>query len=258
MAGGVVVAVVVALVAFYVYVSKKKMREDVELSILIEPPDFPTLALEPYDHLRSSAFLDTGSKMPSWKSLEALFLASDNVLIQAVLSVAKISQMDPLCSSLVIVYEARGAGFALVQRLMLKELHEFKLTKGPAASSSGTATTDANPMPYRGDSPATKVYKVYTRLVGIPYLFEALGQILNDFCALLDSEAAAKTSASHENMESKSTSTLKKSNFTSASMEVDPTKMSSDDNETINRLSLQLICQKIFVKIFRSSSYFPM
>ena len=92
----------------------------------------------------------------------------------------------------------------------------------------------------------------------MPYLFETLGQIINDFCALLDTESK-KTEVEEEGPEGgKSTSTLhRKSNFTPASMEVDPSKMNSDEDETINRLSLQLICQKIFVKIFRSVNIFP-
>ncbi len=49
---------------------------------------------------------------------------------------------------------------------------------------------------------------------------------------------------------------LKRTSFTN--LEVDPNKMKSEDDENINRLALQLICQKIFVRIFRSIDSFPM
>jgi len=156
--------------------------------------------------------------------------------------------MDMLCSSLVIVFESRGAGANLVQKLMLRELMDFRLT--------GAGNTDANPMPYRGDSAATKAFKVYCRLVGLPYLFETLGQIINDFCAALDTEA--KKAEEDEPALDKSSTNLHRKPATPSSMEVDPTKMNSDEDETINRLALQLICQKVFVKIFRSLSVFPL
>jgi len=59
-------------------------------------------------------------------------------------------------------------------------------------------------------------FKVYGRLVGLPYLFETLGQILNDFCALLEE----KPSEDQENNIEKSSTNLKKPNATPSSMEV--------------------------------------
>ena len=133
-----------------VYFHMARKKGDVEMSILIEPPDFAVLALEPYEQLKSSPFLEQNSKKPSWKNLEKVFLADDQILIQAILGSAKIIHMDALCSSLVILFESRGAASTLVQRLMLRELMEFKVTSG------GNAPHEANPMPYRGDSAATK------------------------------------------------------------------------------------------------------
>ena len=145
-----------------VYFHMARKKGDVEMSILIEPPDFAVLALEPYDQLKSSPFLEQNSKKPSWKNMEKVFLADDQILIQAILASAKIVHMDSLCSSLVILFESRGAGSTLVQRLMLRELMEFKLTKG-------NTNNEANPMPYRGDSAATKGF--YFRFLKFYYYY---------------------------------------------------------------------------------------
>jgi len=243
--GGGVVLIILAVLGFLFFRMKKK-AEDIEMNIVIEPPDFGILAFEPYN-LNTSPFLEVCSKKANWKVFEQLILAQDYQMVDAILTSAKITSMDTLCAAIVIVFESHGAGSAVLQHLMLKELFEFESVK------QNPGNLEANPMPYRGDSAATKAFKVYCRLVGLPYLFETLGQILNDFCAFLNEEKNEE-----KDDESKSSTTLtRRSNFAAPSMEVDPSKMNAEEDETINRLSLQLICQKIFVKVYRSSNIFP-
>jgi len=50
---------------------------------------------------------------------------------------------------------------------MVKELMEFK-------PSSGSSGYDANPMPYRGDSPATKGFLLPSFLPSFSFLFMSL------------------------------------------------------------------------------------
>jgi len=67
---------------------------------------------------------------------------------------------------------------------MIREIEAFGLQQNVAVPTDG-----AGLIPFREDSAATKAFKIYARVTGLPYLFDTLGQIINDFCAVLDEEA---------------------------------------------------------------------
>lgn len=258
---GAVVLITIIVVVVYIARERRKAKKDLEMSlIVIQQPEYAILAWKPFS-LELDAKVESSKKM-AWTKFEQLVLSQDLYVVHSFIAAAKMGQMDNLIAWMICIFCRHQAATQMIESLLLREIETFEISQaGRDASIEG----DANPIPFRGDSAATKAFKIYARVTGLPYLFDTLGQILNDFCALLDEEARKSEAVEDVTSDAASTHTetsafgapSRRSTFTAASMEVDPSRITSTEDETINRLSLQLICQKLFVKIYRSTSSFP-
>jgi len=108
------------------------------------------------------------------------------------------------------------------------------------------------------------MFKYYSKIVGLPYLFHCLAGNVYEICSTTDSEAAEEaatvksTSSSNKNLRNpdlKLDSKVRHSYH--IDVEVDPTKLDEEGDEDVNTYSLLLYCQRILSSIFKSSSYCP-
>lgn len=88
---------------------------------------------------------------------------------------------------------------------------------------------------------SSKLFKVYSSMIGLDYLFHLLAGLLNE---LMDNQP--------EGNEDEGSDT-----FISGSLELDPNKMTDKDEQSTNKLALSLICQKIINKVLKSKEKMP-
>jgi len=123
---------------------------------------------------------------------------------------------------------------------------------------------------FRGNSIVTKMFKFYSKIVGLPYLFTTLAPIIYEICSTADPDVKANDNDSLSRLSQKSSDieldergsislkldTTIKHAF-KFNVEVDPTKMTEQDDSDVNTYSLLLFSQKILVAIFKSATYCP-
>jgi len=99
---------------------------------------------------------------------------------------------------------------------------------------------------FRSNSPVTRMFKYYSKMIGIHYLFDNLAKYI----------AELEASQKQKHLQKKSESELELMN-PGLDFEVDPSKMNSEEDENVNKLQLQLVSQKIFNAIMRSATTMP-
>lgn len=156
---------IIALAIFLIYRRSAPAPVDTEMSVLIETPPYELLAYEPFK-LTPSSFADPrGPQRLNWIAFENLLLAPDNLVADATFATAKMFQLDYLAVDLVCLHHRHGTSTAFVQRLMQLEMENFG-TNGDLES---------NPMPFRGDSAATKCTSSSSLLIDFFCLLVHLG-----------------------------------------------------------------------------------
>jgi GTPase-activator protein for Ras-like GTPase len=99
---------------------------------------------------------------------------------------------------------------------------------------------------FRTDCMTSKVWKAYTQMIGMEYLYDTLARFVNEL-----NNATAEDDTTAGGRESSAASLM------SMSTEIDPTRMGEDDDESINKLQLSLVCQKAFHQIRQSVELVP-
>jgi len=94
---------------------------------------------------------------------------------------------------------------------------------------------------FRLNSPVTRMFKYYSKMIGIEYLFKTLAKYVAELEASQKQEKAQELELMNTYLE----------------FEVDPTKMSQDEDENVNKLQLQLVVQIIFNSIMKSIPHMP-
>jgi len=102
---------------------------------------------------------------------------------------------------------------------------------------------------FRNNSVASKMYKFFSRIVGIKYLFNCIARVIMELEILGRRQAAATESAADGTSPRNVDVSL-----LSMTMELDQTKVLEDDIDTeTNLLQLQLICQKMLNVLIKTS-----
>jgi hypothetical protein len=122
----------------------------------------------------------------------------------------------------VYLYEGRGKAMDLIFTFI-----EIELASG-----------DSNTV-FRQNSLATKMFKFYSKLVGIEYLFQTLARYVAEL------EASTK-------IEDEGNQLIN----TTIEIEIDPTKLEGGD-ENVNIIQLMIIVQKLFNTIIKSAKTIP-
>lgn len=199
-----------------------------------------------------------------WYSFEQLLGVYGFALSFALLDVTQATEIDNISKSLFYIIESKRQGGSFVKALISKDLREKS-----ESNNLSSATL------FRDNSHASKAFKTYAKIVGLPYLFSIFGAAFFDLCTsdFSDQAEAAEPGSSKGKKKSKrnrsSTIELKEvvvkrfssrnvsTLFDAGSFEVDPKKMRDGDDGLANAIFLQLKCQKLLVRVFRSLSIVP-
>jgi len=100
---------------------------------------------------------------------------------------------------------------------------------------------------FRGNSLASKMFKTYSRLFGLPYIFHTLALIIRQLEANDENEQREKKETDHDIIEFE---------ILDINMELDDTKVSKDEIEE-NVIFLKIISEKIFAQIIQSKKDLP-
>jgi hypothetical protein len=173
-------------------------------------------------------------KVPSdnYKLLEQHLNRRDFLLQVAIAFNCPATEQDALAKAMVYVASAHGLAADLIQTCIRYEvqtcLHENTL--------------------FRNNSVASKMYKFFSRIVGIKYLFNCIARVILELEVLGRKQMGDKQASKEAQTGPNEVSLL------SMTMELDQTKALGDDIDTdTNLLQLQLICQKLLNVLIKSS-----
>jgi len=221
-----VAAVLIGVISVYLF--KRYLRE--KRKIVLVAPDFEKLCFVPvkdpdYPPEISPRF-DSGV-------IEQLII-NDSIGIDVIWEVTKVMPLtdsDNFAKALVYAFARHDKALLLIKQFISREVDE---------------SVDGPDTLFRANSYATKAFKFYSKMIGLPYLFRTIAVLLQGMLRELeDQEENAKT-------ENESDVKLFKVQY-----ELDPEKMDESGDENINVLMLQLTCQKFLVQILRSSANCP-
>jgi len=221
-----VAAILIGVIAVLLF--KRYLRE--KRKIVLVAPDFEKLCFvsvkyPDYPPEISSKF-DSGI-------IEQLII-NDGIGMDVLWEVTKIMPLtdsDNFAKALVYAFARHDKALSLIMHFIQREVAE---------NEDGPDTL------FRANSYATKAFKFYSKMIGLPYLFRTIAVLLQGMLRELeDQEENAKT-------ESESDVKLFKVQY-----ELDPEKMDESGDENINVLMLQLTCQKFLVQILRSAPNCP-
>jgi len=101
---------------------------------------------------------------------------------------------------------------------------------------------------------ASKAFKYYARMFGLPYLFLTLGRPLFDLFKQFADEEQMEIELADLQKRGKDTGS---EFFVRQSTEVNPENLEEGADENLNIMELQLKCQKLLTQIARSNSHMP-
>eukprot|EP01114_Cavostelium_apophysatum_P012697 TRINITY_DN2900_c0_g1_i3.p1 TRINITY_DN2900_c0_g1~~TRINITY_DN2900_c0_g1_i3.p1 ORF type:complete len:791 (-),score=205.27 TRINITY_DN2900_c0_g1_i3:16-2388(-) len=160
------------------------------------------------------------------EEMERVLMEPGLPLVKAIAQLTSVTDSESIARSMVLVFASNNKITELITTMINSEVE--------VADSEGTM--------FRKNDFTSKLLKVYSTLVGLDYLFDCLGKLIRELYA------------------------IHSSNFTDEhvlhslvldTVEVDPQKLTNDDDVSINKLQLQLLTQKIFNSIIRQVNAVP-
>jgi hypothetical protein len=197
---------------------------------LVEPDYYQLVITSTIEPL---LFVSANSSLPPIKqdvNALAMFTALllDPDFAQALILGAKKSHIEVdtvrISRLIMLTYIYAGRPLAILQAQLSRELRK---------ASSKTM--------FREDTALTTMFKVWSKVEAMPYLWHSFAQLVQEVRHI----AAAKNK------------NLNLSDSAAASIEVDPRRLTADDNNLLNTLQLELVVQKMLLKLFSSASTFP-
>ncbi|KAH3757384.1 GTPase activation, GAP [Pelomyxa schiedti] len=147
--------------------------------------------------------------------------------VDVLASETPITESENVSKALVYIYEHYGKANDMIRHLILSEIIR--------------AGDDASTL-FRSNSFSTKCFKVYSKMVGLSYLFQTLAVL---FESILQ-EFVDKQVDTGESVE-----------LVTTDYEVDPEEMDTGADADLNAIGIELICTKFLVQILRSSPNLP-
>eukprot|EP01089_Gocevia_fonbrunei_P001501 TRINITY_DN1138_c0_g1_i1.p1 TRINITY_DN1138_c0_g1~~TRINITY_DN1138_c0_g1_i1.p1 ORF type:complete len:1456 (+),score=163.65 TRINITY_DN1138_c0_g1_i1:50-4417(+) len=219
--GGVCLLIIIAIIVATIIVMKLRSNSGAP-KMKLEEPDYEDIA---YGSDTNQTYSVDKSGANKLTALEELLLDMEYVF--PVCEITQATEADVVAKSFVYLYADNGRAVELINNFITLEVEN--------SSKEGTL--------FRSNSMASKMFKTYSKMIGIKYLWKTFSKILNE----LNYYGSKEKGSDEEDPTSLMTT----------SMEVDPNKMDVTDNDQINKLQLQLISQKVFVAITRSVSNLP-
>jgi len=247
--GGTIAAFAVLFVVFGLYLRRRyKLKGYVELSL----GDFLPLIFGNFSTTNIYKITADKTQLDELESM-ILELPKENgvSLVSTLGGVTAVTEQDPLSKSIVYMYESQLRGLDLLDvfiQIEVARCAEFETL-------------------FRGNSFTTKLFKFYSKIVGLPYLFHTLAGIVYEVSTTADPDIEEKKKdGSSIELTSESSTTSQPPNlrldatvkhYFHIDTELDPNKLADVDSEDVNTYTLLLYSQKILTAIFKSSAYCP-
>lgn len=173
-AGVVGVVAVAAIIAVVVLVVVRKRRANGKQTapfIPLSKKDFTPLIFGEQDSTSAEERKNAGNIA----KLEELLLQEDLLLAHVICEVTQITEADKIAKALVIVFEAHNKTMQLLKALIVQEVK----TTGRIPNMNTYLNSESAGTLFRSNSMVSKMFKFYSRLIGLPYLYETVGPELN-------------------------------------------------------------------------------
>lgn len=223
MAGLLVVGLIAGIILMLVIRRKKKTADSFLESL--EEPQYEVFA---FSQDKTEVYSINRRAAAGMAALEKFLLERVNLpFVHLLCSLTNAIESDKLSQSLIYVFESNNRSIELLSSFVSREMRE--------AESETTL--------FRAQSYACKMFKVYSKMVGIPYLWKTLGHFINEI-------AYADASVVMSNRDRLIPQNIE--------IEIDPTRLDDPSDEDINKLQLLLVTSKIFKALIKSIDDFPM
>jgi len=175
------------------------------------------------------------SDLERLQTLQDLLMAPGLVLASAIATTTQATEKERVSRSLVYYFSKQKMTYALLLKLINIEVE----------NADGEATL------FRANSMAIGMFQVYSKIVGLRYIWDTLGGFITELNAL--SEEAAKIKQTGQS------ATKSSLVVDSLDMEIDPHKMEGGEggSNAINKYKLPLTTQKLFQVIVESVDNVP-
>lgn len=178
-----------------------------------------------------------------WGALERALQRNDFILQLGLSFNCPPTEQDSLAKGLVYVACAHGVATEMIKAIINAEVQACSLEN----------------QLFRSNSVASKMYKFYSRIVGVKYLYHCIARMVMEL-EVLGNRAMAAAGNNGKNASTNSGSQKGSGSGTvsilDVSLELDATKDGGRDDDVdaeTNRLQLQLICQKILTVISKKT-----
>lgn len=237
LSSGVITGVVVGvlfLLAVFLLVAFYLLRKANALGLRM--PDFTK-----YMFVAPKCVTDTEQRVPANVVEEAIARdSSENFAFAiALLRSTNVTETDNVCCGVVYAYERLGQALPLLVRLI-----EYEVA---AANDEGVL--------FRSNSFASKCFKVYARMIGLPYLYHVVSPLLSDLVKNNQrADAGIRIEGDKSVLDGVQTGATQ-------SYELDTENMGSADGDTgfveANAISIQIACQTFLKTLARTKRYCP-
>jgi hypothetical protein len=168
------------------------------------------------DYLEKEVHPAPSSFQNKWNIMTKLLIEDPQfTFVQKLVSSSPISDLDDLARNILYFFECHGQTQTFFSVIIKSEVE----------------STDNEGSVFRANSFATKMFRVYSKMHGLKYLFSVLSIPILELKGQIEQE--------------------------NVTLEVDPNKLEEGDDTASNRWQLLLITQKLFTAIIRSANEIP-
>ena len=238
---GIGLFVLILLVLLLVFLARRYRKKD-GLVIALKEPNYYDIAWG----VDTTLWWKIPSDAERYEVLERHLSRQDFLLQTAISFNCPATEQDALAKAMVYIASAHHLAASMIQTCIRYEVQ--------TCLSENTL--------FRNNSVASKMYKFFSRIVGIKYLFHCIARVIKELEVLgqrqinaadAGAAAAAAQSSGGKNGKNSPAGSVDVSLLT-MTMELDQTKVLGDDLDTdTNLLQLQLICQKLLNVIIKTS-----
>lgn len=204
-AGGLLFIIIVLVIVVIIVARRRPKRYTGELWVPLEKKEFDKIIYG--DQLSENAPKGSGDL----KTLEQMLVEQDLKLVSTICELTQITEADKVAKALVIIFQSHTKVLSLLEKFIVDEV---------------AATENAGNL-FRSNSMVSKMFKFYSRLIGLPYLYETIGPEITQLVA------------------------------EQIGLEVDPEKMEDGADLDEMRWTLMAQSQKILKEILNSSEKCP-
>lgn len=229
----------ILLVGLLVFLLVRAHRRRTGLVIVMEEPNYDAIAWG--NDIRMLYRLPKSR----WSVLEQALQRPDFVLQLGLSFNCPATEQDALAKGLVYVACAHGLATDMIKTVIRAEVQACSLEN----------------QLFRSNSVASKMYKFFSRIVGVKYLYHCIARMVMELevlgqRAILAAHANTKGKGGHSSGSSLASGDSGSVSILDVSLELDATKNGGggdDVDAEINRLQLQLICQKILTVLSKKT-----